>query len=230
MPGIKSIMQKQPPINKLHCIIEALLMLLLPCGWWEKNTIKHLSETKIHMDESKHMGSMERRKFNANIVLPPPRPLRWGHQYFEQGESIYMVLYFPIPSSGGNPTASPEETDAPASMSLLLILLTRRGSPTHPFPQCVCVFFCAKLCVRSAWGLTLHGHLMCERIKDACVHTGVCVKGCSCSFPVHTKSAHACPCLLCVFVCVPYTYHSDCYVTGCRLSNLCISCEHYLGN
>lgn len=52
-------------------------MLLLPCGRQEKNTIKHLSLTKIHMDESEHMGSTESTKFNANLVwrtTPTPDP------------------------------------------------------------------------------------------------------------------------------------------------------------
>ncbi len=154
-----------------------------------------------------------------------------------------MVLYFPILSSGGNPRASPEETNAPASISLLLILLTRGRSPTRPFPQCatesmctysrcvcVCVCVCIRgLCVCSAGGLALHGHLMCGRVKDACMHAGVCIKGCACSFPVHAKSPSECTYVslpICVCACVYVflmLYHSDFSVMapiGCRLSNL----------
>ena len=200
------------------------------------------------MDEGKHMWSTESRKFNANLVcaaLPPafsPPPLR-PYQYFERGESIYMVLYFPILSSGGNPRASPEETNAPASIPLLLILLTRRRSPTRPFPpratesthtysRCVCVCVCVCVCARSARGTALHGHLMCGRIKDA----GVCIKGSAFSFPVDAKppsesNSHHCLCVcfgvcvcVCVCVCVlPRLYQRDFSVmppTGSRLRNL----------
>lgn len=130
------------------------------------------------MDERKHMGSTERRKFNANLVLPPLQPsLLKPYLYFERGESIYMVLYFPFLSSGGNPRAGPEETDAPASTSPRLILLTWGRSPTWPFPQCATESLCIYsrcvcvwgLRVRSARALALHGHLMCGRVKDACM-------------------------------------------------------------
>lgn len=85
------------------------------------------------------------------LSAPPQASLLSPYQYFEQGESIYMVLYFPILSSGGNPRASPEVSNAPASISLPLILLTRGRSPIRPFPQCAteCIYSrCVCVCVR----------------------------------------------------------------------------------
>lgn len=117
-----------------------------------------------------------------------------------------MILYFPTLSSGGNPRASPKETNAPASISQLLILLTRRRSPTHSFPQCAAESVCTYsmcLCARavrlcSAWALALHGHLMCRRVKDACMQAAVCIRGCPCNFSVQALSERAC---LILFVC-----------------------------
>ncbi len=109
-----------------------------------------------------------------------------------------MVLYFPILSSGGNPRAAPEESNAPASISLLLILLTRGRSRARSVPQCAaesvgiysrCLCVCVRaLCVRSVRAAALHGHLMCGSIKDACMYAGVCIKGCTLSLPVHAKT------------------------------------------
>lgn len=131
-----------------------------------------------------------------------------------------MVLYFPILSSGGNPRASPEETNAPASTSLLLILLTRGRSPTRPFPLCatesLCIYSrCVSFCVRAVC-------VLCEssgftrtpdvgegkRCMRACwlVYYRPCLQ-----LPSSTQrlplSAHTCHCVrVCVLLIL---YHSD---------------------
>ena len=148
----------------------------------KENTIKQVSETKILMDEREHMGSTEIRKFNANPVVPPPPPPKTfplrPYLYFERGDSIYKMLYFPILSSGGNPRASPEETNArlpPPCLSSCSqgedashTLFLRRLQSLTVYSMCVCGCVWG-LCVCSARALDLHGPLMCWRVKDACV-------------------------------------------------------------
>lgn len=180
-------------------------MLLLPSGRWEKKT--HLSETKIHMDERKYMGITESSTFNANLIWPSLSPACWGHISMLSGENLFIwcciFLFYPLEEI---PELALEETNAPASISLLLILLTRRRSPTRPFPQCAtesaCILYCRcvclcvwGMCVCSAWVLALHEHLMSRRVKDACVHAGVCIKACPCSFRVHAKVPSECTCM-----------------------------------
>lgn len=168
------------------------------------------------MKENTH----SRQKFQCKSHLPPsplqPSPLK-PYQYFERRESIYMILYFPTLSSAGNPRASPKETNAPASISQLLILLTRRRSPTHSFAQSAAESVCTySTCLRAravrlcaAWALALHGHLMCRRVKDACMQAAVCIRGCPCNFSVQALSERTC---LILFVCrcvILMVYRSD---------------------
>lgn len=119
------------------------------CRRYKKNTIKHISETEIHNTR----GAQKQKAVNS--MSPPPSSKMRPYQYFEWGESIHMGLYFPHLSSGGNPRSSPEETSAPASISLFLILLTWGRSLARPFPQCAtesmsmhsrCVSTCARVC------------------------------------------------------------------------------------
>lgn len=132
---------------------EALLMLLLPSGRWKKNTITLKWGKDPHGWKKTHTVG---RNFNANLICPPsplqPSPLK-PYQYFERRESIYMILYFPTLSSAGNPRASPKETNAPASISQLLILLTRRRSPTHSFAQGA---HTVRVCVHGLYVCALH--------------------------------------------------------------------------
>lgn len=93
------------PHQQITLCLGAFLMLLLPRGRQEANTIKHISETKIHTGESKYMSRTKSREFNTS--LPPqqtPAPTIRNSPAVCGGDvgtlsdpkSIYMVLYFPF--------------------------------------------------------------------------------------------------------------------------------------
>ena len=119
---------------------EALLILWFPCGRWEKNTIKHINETEIQIKENS-WGARTQKAGNSMQISSCPTTLI-PYLYFEQRGSIYVVWYFPLLSSEGNPRGSPEESNAPASTSMRLILLTWGRSLAHLFLQCDTVSMC----------------------------------------------------------------------------------------
>lgn len=169
---------KIPPHQQITLHQEALLMLLLHCGRREKNTLKHQDpRMKANTWRAQKAGNSMQILSKNPPIHSPLRP----YQYFEQGESIYMVLYFPILSSGGNPTASPEETNAPASPCFsscwqgeeaphTLFLSEQRSVCKCSRCVCLCVFVhCMSL--DFTWTPDV------QEKKKACLHARVCIRG-----------------------------------------------------
>lgn len=106
------------------------------------------------------------------------------------------MLHFPSMYSWGNPRARPEESNAPASIIPAPHPVDKWKKPPHPrFPlacsrPCVCMQAggCVCVCVHSPWPLALHGHLMWERLRDACMQAGVTIKGRNSSFLHHATT------------------------------------------